>query len=138
MEPIKESYSRYLRFILAKDNLTATSYDKFMALSYAVRSEMIDRWIETQNGYHNENVKRVYLLSMEHMFGRNLKQNIINLDMEKHVLEHASKLGFLLEDIYEQEDSFDLGNGGKGRLVACMQDAIASLGIARHILWPSV
>jgi len=130
MEPIKESYNRYLRFILAKDNLTATSYDKFMALSYAVRSEMIDRWIETQNGYHNENVKRVYLLSMEHMFGRNLKQNIINLDMEKHVLEHTSKLGFLLEDLYEQEDSFDLGNGGKGRLVACMQDAIASLGIA--------
>jgi glycogen/starch/alpha-glucan phosphorylases len=130
MESIKDSYSRYLRYILAKDNLTATRYDKFMALSYAVRSEIIDRWIETQASYHNENMKRVYLLSMEHMFGRNLKQNIINLDIEKHVFEHTSKLGFLPEDLYEQEDPFDLGNGGKGRLVACMQDAMATLGIA--------
>jgi glycogen phosphorylase len=130
MEPIKESYGRYLRYILAKDNLTATGYDKFLALSYAVRSEIIDRWIETQANYHNENVKRIYLLSMEHMFGRNLKQNIINLDIEKNVAEHAEKLGFSPEDLYEQEDSFDLGNGGKARLAACMQDAMATRGIA--------
>jgi starch phosphorylase len=130
MESIKESYGRYLRYILAKDNLTATSYDKFMALSYAVRSEIIDRWIETQARYHNENNKRVYLLSMEHMFGRNLKQNIINLDIEKNVADHTAKLGFSPEDLYEQEDSFDLGNGGKARLMACMQDAMATQGIA--------
>jgi starch phosphorylase len=130
MESIKESYGRYLRYILAKDNLTATGNDKFMALSYAVRSEIVDRWIETQARYHNEKVKRVYLLSMEHMFGRNLKQNIINLDIEKNVAEHAEKLGFSPEDLYEQEASFDLGNGGKARLAACMQDAMATRGVA--------
>ena len=130
MESIKESYGRYLRYILAKDNLTATSYDKFMALSYAVRSEIIDRWIETQARYHSENKKRAYLLSMEHMFGRSLKQNIINLDIEKNVADHTAKLGFSPEDLYEQEDSFDLGNGGKARLMACMQDAMATQGIA--------
>ena len=93
MEPLKESYSRYLRYILAKENATATDYDKFMALSYVVRNEIVDRWIETQRRYHAENVKRVYFLSTEYMFGRSLKQNIINLDLEKHLAQHAGELG---------------------------------------------
>ncbi len=129
MESIKESYNRYLRYILAKDNITATDYDKFMALSYAIRSEIVDRWIETQRRYHENNIKRIYFLSTEYMFGRNLKQNIINLDMEKTVTDHAEKLGFCLEDLFEQEEPFDLGNGGKGRLASCMQDSIATKSI---------
>jgi glycogen phosphorylase len=129
MEPIKESYSRYLRYILAKDNISATNYDKFMALSYSIRSEIVDRWIETQARYAKENVKRVYFLSTEYLFGRSLKQNIINLDMEKTVADHADKLGICLEDLFNEEEPFDLGNGGKGRLTACIQDSIATLTI---------
>ena len=53
MESIKLSYQRYLRYFLAKDDTTATQYDKYMALSYAVRSEMVDRWIATQRRYHD-------------------------------------------------------------------------------------
>ena len=129
MEPLKESYSRYLRYILAKENATATDYDKFMALSYVVRNEIVDRWIETQRRYHAENVKRVYFLSTEYMFGRSLKQNIINLDLEKHLAQHAGELGIFPDDLFEQEEPIDLGNGGKARLAACMQDSMATLEI---------
>jgi glycogen phosphorylase len=129
MESIKEAYNRYLRYILAKDNTTATNYDKFMALSYAIRSEIVDRWIETQSRYTAENAKRVYFLSTEYMFGRSLKQNIINLDIEKLVTDHAAKLGISLPEIFEEEEPFDLGNGGKGRLASCIQDSIATLSI---------
>ena len=129
MVPIKETYSRYLRYILAKDNATATAYDKFMALAYVVRSEMVDRWIATQRRYHDENVKRVYFVSTEYMFGRSLKHNIINLDMEKQVAQHAAALGFSPEDLFEQEEPIDLGNGGKARLAACMQDSMATMDI---------
>jgi glycogen phosphorylase len=127
MESLKTSYSRYLRDILSKDNTTATTYDKFMALAYAIRSEMLDRWIETQNRYHAVNVRRVYFLSTEHMFGRSLKQNILNMDMEAAVNETMAELGMSPEDLYEQEAPFDLGYGGKGRLSACLQDAMATL-----------
>ena len=36
---LRQTYYQYLRFILAKDETTATSYDKYMALAYVVRSE---------------------------------------------------------------------------------------------------
>jgi len=127
MESLKTSYSRYLRDILSKDNTSATTYDKFMALAYAIRSEMLDRWIETQNRYHAVNVRRVYFLSTEHMFGRSLKQNILNMDMEAAVNDTMAELGMSPDDLYEQEAPFDFGYGGKGRLAACLQDAMATL-----------
>jgi glycogen phosphorylase len=129
MESIKESYSRYLRYFLAKGDTTATRYDKYMALSYAVRSQLVDKWIQTQQRYYDQNLRRVYFLSMEYIFGRSLRQNIISLDMEKDVAALASDVGFILDEIYEQEESFDLGNGGKARLAACFQDSIASSSI---------
>jgi starch phosphorylase len=100
-----------------------------MALSYAVRSEMVDRWIETQRSYHRANVKRVYFLSMEYIFGRSLPQNILSLDIERDVAALAGELGFSLQETCNQEDSFDLGNGGKARLAACLQDAMATAGL---------
>jgi glycogen phosphorylase len=130
MDSIKQSYHKYLRYFLAKDDSTATPYDKYMALSYAVRSEMVDRWIETQSAYHRLNSRRVYFLSMEYIFGRSLQQNILSLDIEEGVAALAAELGFDIEGLYAQESSFDLGNGGKARLAACLQDAMATAGIA--------
>jgi starch phosphorylase len=126
MEPIKSSYYRYLRYFLAKDDVTATTYDKYMALSYAVRSLMVDRWIETQRRYHNKALRRVYFLSMEYNFGRSLRQNIMGLDIEENVAALAGELGFLLGELFEQEESFEIGNSGKARLAACLQDAMAT------------
>jgi starch phosphorylase len=130
MENINSSYYRYLRYFLAKDDTTATPYDKYMALSYAVRSQLVDRWIETQKGYHERNERRVYYLSMEYMLGKSLKQNIINLNLEENVSQAAESLGFSLEEAMEQEDDFNLGNGGKARLAACFQESMATLGVA--------
>jgi len=129
MESIREPYYRYLRYFLAKDDATATVYDKYMALTYAVRSEMMDDWIETQKRYHEGNVRRVYVLSNEYVIGRSLRQNIGNLGIEKNVAEVAKKFNFSLEEIYNKEDEYDLGNGSKGRLASCYQESMASLGI---------
>ncbi len=129
MESIKESYYRYLRYFLAKDDTTATHYDKYMALAYAVRSEMVDRWIATQRQYHEKKLRRVYFLSMEYIFGRSLHQNIVSMDIEKHVASMAHDTKISLDEIYEQEESFDLGNGGKARLAACLQGAMAAAAI---------
>lgn len=129
-ENIKTFYYRYLRYFLSKDDATATQYDKYMALAYAVRNHMVDRWIESQKQYHVENARRVYYLSMEYVFGKSLRHNIMNLGLEESVAQAARDLGFSLEDIFDQEDDADLGNGGKGRLAACFQDAMATNGLA--------
>ncbi|HUI91916.1 MAG TPA: glycogen/starch/alpha-glucan family phosphorylase [Chitinivibrionales bacterium] len=129
MESLKLSYHRYLRYFLAKDDTTATPYDKFLALSYAVRSELVDRWIETQRRYHGSELRRIYFFSMEYIFGRSLRQNVLSLDIEEDVAAMAKEFGFSTDELYEEEDSFDLGNGGKARLAACLQDAMAAAGL---------
>lgn len=80
---LKESFYRYLRYFLAKDDSTATSHDKYMALAYAVRSELVDSWIRTQKTYFEKNVRRVFYLSMEYVFGKSLRQNMLNLGIEQ-------------------------------------------------------
>ncbi len=90
---------------------------------------MVDKWIATQKRYHEENPRRVYYLSMEYVFGKSLKQNIINLGLEKSAADAAENLGFSLEELYEQEDDFELGNAGIGRLAASLLDSMATLGI---------
>ncbi|MBD3320771.1 MAG: glycogen/starch/alpha-glucan family phosphorylase, partial [Chitinivibrionales bacterium] len=126
MSTLKDFYYRYLRYFLAKDYATATSYDKYLALSYAVRSQMVDNWIVTQKMYHDNNSRRIYYLSMEYVLGKSLRQNIVNLGIEKSVAEAGEDLGFSLEELIEKEDDFELGNGGKGRLAACFMDSMAS------------
>lgn len=129
METIAESYHRYLRYHLAKDDSLATPYEKYMALSYAVRGQTVDKWIATQNSYASGNVRRVHYLSMEYVFGKSLRQNIVNLGLEKDAAKTTEQLGFGLYDLTDIEDDFELGNGGKGRLAACLQEGIASRGV---------
>jgi starch phosphorylase len=129
MESIKESYYRYLRYFLSKDDTTATNYDRYMALAYAVRSEMVDNWIKTQRNYHEKNIRRVYFLSLEYIFGKSLYQNILNANLTKGVNAAAREVGFSLEELYQCEDDLELGNGGKARLAASFQEAMATLSV---------
>jgi glycogen phosphorylase len=129
MESIRSSYYRYLRYFLSKDDASATPYDKYMALAYAVRSELVDKWIKTQQYYHEHSIRRVYYLTMEYVLGKNLHQNVINAGLEKEVEDTARAVGFSLDELYEQEDDFELGNSGKGRLAACFQESMATHGI---------
>ncbi|NLD98613.1 MAG: glycogen/starch/alpha-glucan phosphorylase, partial [Fibrobacter sp.] len=126
---LKDSYYRYLRYFLAKDDSTATSYDKYMALAYAVRSELVDSWIKTQKNYHEKNVRRVFFLSMEYVFGKSLHQNMLNLGIEAPITAAVRSLGFSIEELFLQEDDFELGYAGKGRVAACYLESLATLGI---------
>lgn len=126
---LKESYYRYLRYLLAKDETTSTNYDKYMALAYSVRSEMVDNWIATQKYYAEHNVRRVFFLSMEYIFGKSLRQNIQSLGIEKPMTEAVKSLGIAIEDLYSEEDDFELGNSGKGRQAVCALESMATLGV---------
>ena len=86
---------------LAKDKYTATMHDDFMATSIAVRDRIVERWMVTQERYHDENLKRVYYFSMEFLIGRLLGTNIINLGLEKETKEALKELGFDINEIAE-------------------------------------
>ncbi len=129
---IKRSFASHLEFTLAKDQFTATKYDKFTSLALTIRDRLIERWIKTQQTYHYNQCKRVYYLSLEFLIGRLLGNAILNLDLEKEVEKAMDEYGISLEELREAEMDAGLGNGGLGRLAACFLDSMATLGIPCH------
>ncbi len=130
VESLKNAFIHNRRFSLAKDLYTATDHDNFQSLAMSIRDRMIEKWILTQQRYHDENCKRVYYLSMEFLPGRFLANNILNLGLEDESKRAMQELGFSVEDLYEREKDPGLGNGGLGRLAACFMDSMATIGIA--------
>ncbi|MGA3052142.1 MAG: glycogen/starch/alpha-glucan family phosphorylase [Chitinispirillaceae bacterium] len=125
---LRENFNRYLTNFLAKDEATATSYDRYLALAYAVRSELMEKWIETQKRYHERNVRRLYYLSTEYNLGKNLLQNMLHLGIESGMTQAVKSLGFSIEDLYAEEDDYQLGNVSEERITVCLLDALASQG----------
>ena len=122
-------YERHLTFdqIIAPSEVTAR--DSFEAIARSVRDVLSQRWLKTEQTYHERNAKRVYYLSLEFLIGRALGNNITNLMLHplwgQFCRDH--KLDPL--EIIEQEPDAGLGNGGLGRLAACFLDSMATLGI---------
>ena len=124
---LRENFERHLRQTLARDRYSATNRDRYYALALAVRDQLVDRWIATQQAHHKRNVKRVYYLSLEFLIGRMMGNNVINLKMEDTCRAALGQVGLDWEDLREYEIDAGLGNGGLGRLAACFLDSIATL-----------
>ena len=126
---LRDTFYRYLYNFLAKDESTATAYDRYLALAYAVRSELMKNWISTVKRYHEKNIRRIYYLSTEYILGKSLYQNMLSLGIENEMAHAVKSLGFSIDDLYAQEDDFMLGNGSEGRLAACLLEAMATQGL---------
>ncbi|MFC1480592.1 glycogen phosphorylase, partial [Candidatus Omnitrophota bacterium] len=110
-EDLKNAFMHNRRYSLAKDLYTATDYDNYQSMAMAIRDRLIERWMLTQQRYHDENCKRVYYLSLEFLTGRLLGNNILNIDLTSQSKKAMEELGFDLEDLYDQEIDPALGNG---------------------------
>src|SRR5437016_1088564 len=117
---ILESLAYRMMYSVAKDQYTATAYDFYQGLAYAVRDRLMDRWFRTQ---------RVYYLSLEFLMGRTLVHNTIALGARETYIRALHEIGCDLESLAEQEWDAGLGNGGLGRLAACIADSAATLGL---------
>lgn len=126
---IIESFAERMKFMIARDVHTATDFDTYAALAYAVRDQIVDRWFRTQSHYYEADSKRVYYLSLEFLLGRLLVQNTINLGADREYRDAMGELGLDLNSMSELEPEPGLGNGGLGRLAACFLDSAATLGL---------
>jgi starch phosphorylase len=126
---IQESFGVRMTYSIAKDEHTATVFDAYQALAFAVRDRLIERWFATQDSYYRRDAKRVYYLSMEFLMGRALGDNLFNLTAYDLHAEAMAQLGLDIEELREQEMDAGLGNGGLGRLAACFLDSAATLAI---------
>ena len=124
---IIDAFAHRMMYSIAKDVHTASDFNVYQALAFAVRDRLMERWFQTQSAYYLQDAKRVYYLSLEFLMGRALGNNVLNLGAGDAYAKAMGDLGYAMEDIQEQEWDAGLGNGGLGRLAACILDAAATL-----------
>jgi starch phosphorylase len=124
---LKEFFKYHLFYTEAKDQYTATSLNQYNSLALTVKDQLVRGWLNTQQSYHRADAKRVYYLSLEFLMGRMLGNNLINLGLLNESSQALRELGYELEDLQEVEWDAGLGNGGLGRLAACLLDSMATM-----------
>ncbi|MBL9024113.1 MAG: glycogen/starch/alpha-glucan phosphorylase [Myxococcales bacterium] len=126
---LRQGFVDRVRYARSKNPSTATPWDRFVALSLAVRDQIVERWIETQRTYYERDVKRAHYLSAEYLLGRALRSNLHALDMYEPYRKVLGEIGIDLDELCEQEPDAGLGNGGLGRLAACFLESLATLSL---------
>ncbi|MCA1765136.1 MAG: glycogen/starch/alpha-glucan family phosphorylase, partial [Desulfobulbaceae bacterium] len=129
VEELQKVLNHHLLSFLGRDPSRASNTDLCKAISYVLRDNLIERWINTQKSYYEQHKKRVYYLSLEFLVGRSLGNSMINLGLQGPLTEAVERLGYDLEEVREQEEDAALGNGGLGRLASCFLDSMATLGV---------
>jgi starch phosphorylase len=126
-DALKRSFLDNLFYMQGKFPALATAYDYYMALAYAVRDRMLQRWNSTAAAYTAQGSRTVSYLSAEFLMGPHLGNNLINLGIYDMARQAVAEVGLDLDELLRQEDEPGLGNGGLGRLAACFIDSLATL-----------
>lgn len=106
---------------------TATNTQLYIALANVCKETMYDGQAKIRNE-KNTKKKVVHYMSIEFLLGRNLRNNLWNLNLDNFYRDLLASNGKNLDDVYAFEKDAGLGNGGLGRLAACYLDSLARLG----------
>ena len=126
-EALQTAFLDDLFYMQGKFPGLATKQDYYLALAYAVRERMLQRWISTAANYTKNGSRTVAYLSAEFLMGPHLGNNLINLGIYERVKQGITELGLDFDELLAQEAEPGLGNGGLGRLAACFIDSLATL-----------
>ncbi|MBP5191800.1 MAG: glycogen/starch/alpha-glucan phosphorylase, partial [Eubacterium sp.] len=127
-ESFKKEVAANVKMLYRKTLEEATPQQLYQAVSYAIKDDIIERWIATHKAYKAQNAKKVYYLSMEFLMGRQLGNNLINLGYYSDIKKALEEMGLDINFLEDQERDPALGNGGLGRLAACFLDSLSTLG----------
>jgi glycogen phosphorylase len=125
-DALKRSFLDNLFYVQGKFPVLATDFDYYMALAYAVRDRMLQRWNSTAAAYTAQGSRTVSYLSAEFLMGPHLGNNLINLGLYETARQAVAEVGLNLDELLRQEVEPGLGNGGLGRLAACFIDSLAT------------
>jgi starch phosphorylase len=131
-EELKTAILNKLVYAIGKDVVAASQRDWFLAVAFATRDIIVDRWMNSTRETYDDDRKRVYYLSLEFLIGRMLFDAMTNLRIVEPMQAALSQLGVDLAVLRRLEPDAALGNGGLGRLAACFMDSMATLSIAAH------
>ena len=128
-EFIKNEIIGKIRRYYGKTVDQATKKEIYNAVSFAIRDEIMEKWIDYRQKSESKPQKELYYLSFEFLMGRAMGNNLMNISETEAYREALSELGVSLDELEEQENDAGLGNGGLGRLAACFLDSLTNLEI---------
>ncbi len=131
-DSFKKQYLSRLKMMTGKEPDESTAREKYNTLGVMVREYITDDWIKQNRELHATGEKQVYYFSMEFLTGRLLEKNLIYLNLCDVVREAFTELGYDFSAVFEIEKDPGLGNGGLGRLAACLLDSLACTGYSGH------
>ena len=108
---------------------SASAQDAYWTLAVTIRDRLADRRTRTAQANYEANPKFVYYLSAEYMLGRQLPQNAAYTRTADLARQAVARSGVSAGDIEALDIEPGLGNGGLGRLAACLLDSLATLDI---------
>ncbi|MEJ2577753.1 MAG: glycogen/starch/alpha-glucan phosphorylase [Kineosporiaceae bacterium] len=108
---------------------SASPLDAYQSLALTVRDRLVDRRARTAAAHYEANPRFVYYLSAEYLLGRQLEQNVLYTGTEELARRAFTDLGFSYDQLNALDIEPGLGNGGLGRLAACLLDSMATLDI---------
>ena len=124
----KQQFESKMYSIYAQNIKDASKEELLNVLCSVIKDIISKKWVETKISCQKE----VYYFCIEFLMGRQLKSNLLNLDLEDTIREGLKELNIDLDDLVDEEGDPALGNGGLGRLAACFLDSMASLNISGH------
>jgi glycogen phosphorylase len=108
---------------------SASMLDAYDSLAVTVRDRLAERRARTTATHYAANPRWVYYLSAEYMLGRQLGQNMLYTGTDELAAAALKSLGLSPADVEHLDVEPGLGNGGLGRLAACLLDSLATLDI---------
>src|SRR5439155_1262431 len=88
----------------------ATRNDHYMALAYAVRDRLLQRWIKTMQTYLDRKSWTIYYLSTKFLMDPQLGNNLINLNIYEKTRATMKETGMELAELLEKEGEPSLDN----------------------------
>jgi len=127
---LRQRIEHHLSYTLGDFDKESSHINKrawWQALCMAVNDTIFLKLKETQQRHRNQDVRRVYYLSLEYLVGRLTTNNLNNLDLYDVMKDAVASFGMDIADLLEEAPDMALGNGGLGRLAACYIDSLATM-----------
>ncbi len=106
---------------------SAGAQDAYETLALTVRDRLAERRARTAAAHYAANPRWIYYFSAEYLLGPQLEQNLLYSHTGDVAAAALRALGFEPAEVAALDVEPGLGNGGLGRLAACLLDAMATL-----------
>ena len=126
-DDIKRELIRSMIEQMGRDPAFASKQDWFYALAYLIRGHLSAARIRTWRRNFTYDAKWIYYLSLEFLPGRLLKSCLLSQGVYESCRKALADFNVDLEELWEFEVEAALGNGGLGRLGACLLESMATL-----------